>query len=751
MKFSRLLAKSIRNEDGPRPEETLVGHTARVMEAASVFYETLADALTTFLGGALICFFKAALLTAAWLHDIGKANDHFQGMIRNHGAPQGLRHETFALVVIDECLRDLLAPVFTAYPAWYRSAVLFAVCGHHLKFPEDPSKNNRPRREVQYLGAHPDLRDYWKLGEDQFNVSAWKGGETTTFSLLPFGGIQEKLCNLRRHLDSDFTMEQKLFVSALKASLMVSDLAGSALPPRNLPISEWLPEHLRGTIKPSQLEQLIYQRVPSGSLRPFQKTLATSRAHTVLVVAGCGSGKTAGAYLWCGAKAEGRRLFFSYPTTATASEGFSGYLREPDFEVLLSHSRSAVDYKLLEDMPDESPTRKELLSLKLEALETWPAPAVVCTAHTGLGLLQNVRRSLYAWPSLIRSVFVFDEIHAYSPKLFSHLLRFLSVFRSQPVLLMTATLPPDRKRAILNVCEERGGIEIIEGPREREGAPRYILGRAPEEEVWSEIEKILSGGGKILWVLNTVDRAIERTMRAQQRCLPVEPYHSRFRYRDRVARHRKIVDAFRHSRLPLLAVTTQVAEMSLDLSADLLVTEYAPIYALIQRLGRLNRSEDIPAQAKKALFVRPENALPYADKAHENGFWAPVENWLDNLADGSPKSQIQLAGAFSDVLTAEAGNFDLDTFCDWLDDPWSSLKDRHSLMEAGYTIDLVREEDLGDGQLQENAIPMPFPIGRSWHRWPQKGRYLVAPQGTIEYSQFWGGRYARDESFFRVI
>ncbi len=38
-----------------------------------------------------------------------------------------------------------------------------------------------------------------------------------------------------------------------------------------------------------------------------------------------------------------------------------------------------------------------------------------------------------------------------------------------------------------------------------------------------------------------------------------------------------------------LAVTTQVAEMSLDISADLLVTDLAPVPALIQRLGRLNR------------------------------------------------------------------------------------------------------------------------------------------------------------------
>jgi hypothetical protein len=102
----------------------------------------------------------------------------------------------------------------------------------------------------------------------------------------------------------------------------------------------------------------------------------------------------------------------------------------------------------------------------------------------------------------------------------------------------------------------------------------------------SLVRQTLARDGKVLWVCNTVDRVME----AAGRLADVTPlaYHSRFRYRDRVERHKAVMDAFRGGG-PALAICSQVAEMSLDLSASLLVTDLPPVPALIQRLGRLNR------------------------------------------------------------------------------------------------------------------------------------------------------------------
>ena len=181
---------------------------------------------------------------------------------------------------------------------------------------------------------------------------------------------------------------------------MCADLAGSAVPDKveTGGLSQWLKGHLEPALAGEQLEAVVRSKLQGATPRPFQMQVRDAPVQTVCAVAGCGAGKTAAAYLWASRHGAGKRLFFCYPTTATAGEGFSGYLQDPDFEAMLVHSRVSVDYRLMENLPARSPSQRKLLALKLEALDTWPIPAVVCTAHTVLGLLQNVRRGLYAWP-----------------------------------------------------------------------------------------------------------------------------------------------------------------------------------------------------------------------------------------------------------------------------------------------------------------------------------------------------------------
>ena len=45
-------------------------------------------------------------------------------------------------------------------------------------------------------------------------------------------------------------------------------------------------------------------------------------------------------------------------------------------------------------------------------------------------------------------------------------------------------------------------------------------------------------------------------------------------------------------------------------------------------------------------------------------------------------------------------------------------------MEAGYTIEIVRQEDLAEGDPAEIAIPMPLPKMDAWRNWQSQGRYL---------------------------
>ena len=154
------------------------------------------------------------------------------------------------------------------------------------------------------------------------------------------------MLRLEREMDSDFVDGEKVLVAALKATLMCADLAGSALPFHTEDVSGWLSKRLSRVLHGDQLTEVGEKRLCGNPPRRFQKAVQEAAEMTVLVEAGCGSGKTVAAYLWAAGRVENRRLFFCYPTRATASEGFAGYLHDPDFEAILIHSRSLIDYQL---------------------------------------------------------------------------------------------------------------------------------------------------------------------------------------------------------------------------------------------------------------------------------------------------------------------------------------------------------------------------------------------------------------------
>ena len=220
------------------------------------------------------------------------------------------------------------------YPAWLQAAVLFAVAGHHLKFPD---RNEREHTEVTFLGGHPQIRTLLDLGRDKLSLAGAPDLSDRTYSLLAFNGLKQKLKLIRRQYDLEFSPEQKVFIASLKSSLMAADVAGFALPTKGKDLCSWLKNRLNQTLQEDQLLGVVQKKLKGQAVRQFQQKVVEAEANTTLVEAGCGSGKTAAAYLWAARHARGKRLFFCYPTTATASEGFSGYLHDPDFEAILIH------------------------------------------------------------------------------------------------------------------------------------------------------------------------------------------------------------------------------------------------------------------------------------------------------------------------------------------------------------------------------------------------------------------------------
>jgi CRISPR-associated endonuclease/helicase Cas3 len=736
--YPRLLAKSSKAPNFPRGLETLPGHTANVLAAAEALLDETADAQLAAVGLTAETWresFQRGVLLAAFCHDLGKANDQFQAMVRHQREQkQAIRHEALSLLIVEgTALREWLAA--TLEDTQVLNFLLWAAAGHHRKFPPGKPDPGTGVRLSLFLG-HSDFRRTLVVGARWLGLNDPPLLDDQEWQLTGFNSPSQRLTRLSLRAAaywSDCTDEQRRFLAAMKACLIAADIAGSALPKHGEKIARWIRESLNRRPTAEQLQKIVDDRLQGLPPRPFQLALGGTEARVVLAQAGCGTGKTLGAYLWAALRAPGRRLFFSYPTTGTATEGFRDYLIDPTLDSQLVHGRAAVDLELLG--VDDEGEREDPLA----ALDAWSTLITSCTVDTVLGLTQNHRRGLYAWPALANSAFVFDEIHAYDDRLFAGLLRFLTSCRGLPCLLMTASLPQARRAALEDILRGVGeSLESVTGPSELENLLRYQ--RLVSDKPWSVVEQTLRENGKVLWVVNTVDRAFKIANEAETRSIAPLVYHSRFRYEDRVRQHGRVIAAFRENQ-PVLAITTQVAEMSLDLSADLLVTELAPIASLIQRLGRLNRraTPTNPIPPKSFLILEPDSEAPYKTQDQPAPF-AAARVWLRNLGTLAV-SQADLARTWIDL---NEHHITQPFESAWLDGGFETTPRHLRESVPGLTILLEKDADaVARGEIDpvRVRIPMNPPRNVEWKKWREVAFARVPPSEYVSYDPERGARW----------
>jgi CRISPR-associated endonuclease/helicase Cas3 len=623
---------------------------------------------------------------------------------------------------------------------------LAAAGGHHLKLGGKQGKDTSEfgdfregsgETEIHWYITHAYFRRLIRYGIRTLGLPPLK-----VSGLKPYWDIQQvkdKRSNILE-IFADWNADEAL-LAVVKALLIAGDSFGSAsgqFTPeiydwmlqkfgRKLSAHEWMANELEQCLTVADLQKVINARRGANELRQFQIDLGNSAKRVTLARAGCGTGKTLGAYNWAKTYAVGRKLFFCYPTTGTSTEGFLDYVQD-EVESVLLHSRAAVDLEMAttgeegdngEELVIDEETGKLIkihvneVEQKLDSFKAWGSKVSVCTVDTVLGLLQCNRRPLYCFPAIAQAAFVFDEVHCYDNALFGALLRFLKLVKA-PILLMSASFLPWQIQAIEDAVGE--SVEIIQGPKELEEQPRYRFQQVKKPD-WERVEQELANGGKVLWVCNQVNVAIAVYQEAQRRGLNAVLYHSRFRYEDRVAHHRAVVNGFKPEAPPILAIATQVAEMSLDLSATLLVTQIADPAGLIQRLGRLNRK--YCGHALDAMFYPPESRYPYEKVDLDAGKvmieslsgevnQAQLATWLEQSSEqGKPKTRMVL-----------------------LDGKWRTYP--AALREAGYTVTALLEADKANwahaktSDLARYAVPL---TAKKTEHWPRHRKgYPIAPK-----------------------
>lgn len=634
----RLPAKSAYGEKPPR---SLLEHSLDAEEAASHVFRLdgrWGQNFCRFFGLDTVVeqkSFLRHLRIAALFHDLGKANEEFVTMVLRHRRlTQTLRHEHISGLIL--CV--------PAVRKWLEQGgidvdiITAAVLSHHLKVSAQDGLYTwgqcRRGPTLNLWLDHSDVRAVLEHvqeiaglpGPPKLPTERWVAAKPPWDDVLDHG--RTLASGFRRALRGDDG--RKRLHLAVKAALIAADSVASALLREGHDVREWIEDVVhRPPVQASDVwNDVITPRcnsIAASSGKPFKwddfQDRAAEQPSRCLLLAACGAGKTLAAWRWaasqCGASTLGKVVFL-YPTRGTATEGFRDYVGwAPEADAALMHGTSRYELDGMLSNPSEALEGKDLSQLeadqRLYALGFWSKRFFSATVDQFLAFLEHSYDSLCMLPVLADSAVIIDEVHSFSPPMFDKLISFLQFFRG-PVLCMTATLPQNRidrlKEQGLKTFPEPG--EQLEHLAKKERTPRYDIQliSSADNALASAIAAYREEKLRVLWVVNTVARCqalaqqLETALDAQ-----VLVYHSRFRLQDRQRVHAETVKAFQQDQQPVIAVTTQVCEMSLDLDAHLLITELAPFTSLVQRFGRANRK--LAFERARVYVYEPDRHAPY--------------------------------------------------------------------------------------------------------------------------------------------
>lgn len=477
-------------------------------------------------------------------------------------------------------------------------------------------------------------------------------------------------------------------------------------------------------------ESVSFEQAFGFSPRPLQQTvvdaLGTLKSPAVLLVeAPMGEGKTEAAFfahLELQRRFGHRGLYVALPTKATGNAMFTRTLNFLNYQgtgrnldLQLLHGATLLN-NVFQNLR-LSEVHDSLTNSDIRAGEWFTHKKRALLSEYGVGTVDQallpilpVRHNFVRLWGLANRVVVFDEIHAYDAytgTLLIYLLRWLVALGSS-IVLLSATLPPSIRRKL---AEELGG-ELpeteVEYPRlsvfqqtcveqihfKSDPARRrkiQLSGIKPDlSAIYANLESHLAGGGMGLALVNTVQRAQElylffpkgEALMREGLCIgkrlsdgtEVNLFHARFPSDQRQQCENNALESYqgnnsRSGRKILIA--TQVAEQSLDLDFDLIVTDLAPIDLLLQRAGRLWRhkregrpirepiliiagiADDQPPSFGKPLWwncVYPENLLLSTWSLLRNREALVLPDEIDRLVQAVYEEQVLVPDSIQEWL-----------------------------------------------------------------------------------------------------
>ena len=594
--LNQILAKSI-----DRGGTTLLEHTQHVVWAIEVFaakYE--------------FDFDTSLAIKAAALHDLGKAHVHFQHKINSTEDYKSLmekeewnyihRHELSSLAFLSVFPRN----------EWHE--IIDMVVAHHKSIKGDKSQRG-------IIDLENELDPFWienhLVGWEDwspYGLEILKHFNFEDLDISPIS-IQRAEENLRYVLN--YCKQKPLGWSPLRGLLMSADHFASAF-------SYDVKDRLKDLF---EVPNLSFYTNPqrASDLYPLSEIDTANKKKHTMVIAPTGAGKTDFLLKRCKG-----RIFYTLPFQASINAMYERIKNDimhdnPNIgsKVRVLHSTSALLVKGDKDA---------------KSLQHFGGASVkILTPHQLASIIFGTTEYESMMLDLKGTDVIFDEIHTYSDVGRSMVLEILQALLRLDCRLHigTATMPSLLYNEILELLRADDDVyEVKLSDEVLDGFDRHIVHKMDDEsEIDSVLETAFSEREKVLVIFNTVRKAQKEFIRLSERFLniPSMLIHSRFRRADRIALENRLKHEFNgdgsekygNGLAPCFVVSTQVVEVSLDISFDRMITQVAPLDALIQRFGRVNRKRSAQSIGKyKPVHVVQLNgsALPYQEDVLESSF-----------------------------------------------------------------------------------------------------------------------------------
>jgi len=543
---------------------------------------------------------KAAL--AAIFHDIGKAHPAFQKRLNGEESKQTFRHELASLFYLPLVRED------------WREDVMEMIVAHHKSVRNDLKNKgilDLERHEPDVLEYH--LGDWEKWSPIALEILACFEVEVHPISIDEAREAYEAaviFCKRKVKTERGFSELRGLLMGADHFASAMIDKTETKL--TNL----YQKPDLRFFNRQHELYPL--------SLCPTDFTLPHS-----MVVASTGAGKTDYLFRRCRG-----RVFYTLPFQASINAMFFRVMKDlskdnPELDIRVLHAASSLIEK-------EDGAREDVV------LQKHPGSAVKILTPFQLAGIALGSKGFEAMIVDVKGCdVILDEVHTYSAISQAIVLKLIAVLKSIGCRLHigTATMSTKLYDEIVTMLGKGNVLETRLPATELDQFDRHIVHKIPD---WKFSESIIKtaveAGQKVLIVCNRVQSA-QDIYREIKRAYPtVESLllHSRMKRKDRKQREAALIGLdengeptghFNTAKGACIVVSTQVVEVSLDISFDLMVTECAPLDSLIQRFGRVNRkrTEQTIGKMKPVYVIAPPEdekvakpyELPILQKSYE--------------------------------------------------------------------------------------------------------------------------------------